>query len=53
MVNIVVISVTDTDKERAAAAANALAAVLLERLESGVDEKIAHAREAARHQQRQ
>jgi len=41
VVNIVVISVTDTDKERAAAAANALAEVLLERLESGVDEKIA------------
>jgi capsular polysaccharide biosynthesis protein len=40
VVNIVVISVTDTDKERAAAAANALAEVLLERLESGVDEKI-------------
>lgn len=41
VVNIVVISVTDTDKERAAAAANALSEVLLERLESGVDEKIA------------
>ena len=41
VVNIVVISVTDTDAERAAAAANALAEVLLERLESGVDEKIA------------
>jgi uncharacterized protein involved in exopolysaccharide biosynthesis len=41
VVNIVVISVTDQDKERAAAAANALAEVLLERLESGVDEKIA------------
>ena len=41
VVNIVVISVTDTDPERAAAAANALAEVLLERLESGVDEKIA------------
>jgi uncharacterized protein involved in exopolysaccharide biosynthesis len=40
VVNIVVISVTDEDKERAAAAANALADVLLERLESGVDEKI-------------
>jgi uncharacterized protein involved in exopolysaccharide biosynthesis len=41
VVNIVVISVTDTDPERAAAAANALSEVLLERLESGVDEKIA------------
>lgn len=41
VVNIIVISVTDTDAERAAAAANALAEVLLERLESGVDEKIA------------
>lgn len=41
VVNIVVISVTDTDEERAAAAANALSEVLLERLESGVDEKIA------------
>ncbi len=41
VVNIVVISVTDTDAKRAAAAANALSMVLLERLESGVDEKIA------------
>jgi uncharacterized protein involved in exopolysaccharide biosynthesis len=41
VVNIVVISVTDTDPERAAAAANALAEVLLERLESSVDEKMA------------
>jgi len=41
VVNIVVISVTDSDPERAAAAANALSEVLLERLESGVDEKIA------------
>ena len=41
VVNIVVISVTDTDAGRAAAAANALSEVLLERLESGVDEKIA------------
>ncbi len=41
VVNIVVISVTDTDAERAAAAANALSEVLLKRLESGVDEKIA------------
>jgi uncharacterized protein involved in exopolysaccharide biosynthesis len=40
VVNIVVISVIDTDPERAAAAANALAEVLLERLESSVDEKI-------------
>jgi capsular polysaccharide biosynthesis protein len=41
VVNIIVISVTDTDAERAAAAANALAEVLLARLESGVDEKVA------------
>ena len=39
-VNIVVISVTDTKKVRAAAAANALAQVLLERIGGGVDEKI-------------
>ena len=39
-VNIVVISVTDTKKVRAAAAANALAEVLLERIGGGVDEKI-------------
>jgi capsular polysaccharide biosynthesis protein len=39
-VNIVVISVTDTKKVRATAAANALAAVLLERIGGGVDEKI-------------
>jgi uncharacterized protein involved in exopolysaccharide biosynthesis len=41
VVNIVVISVTDTDPERAAAAANALSDVLLERIAGGVDEKIA------------
>ncbi len=41
VVNIIVISVTDTDPERAAVAANALAEVLLDKLESGVDEKIA------------
>jgi uncharacterized protein involved in exopolysaccharide biosynthesis len=41
VVNIVVISVTDTKKARAAAAANALAAVLLERIGGNVDEKIA------------
>ncbi len=48
VVNIVVISVTDTKKARAAAAANALANVLLERLDTGTNEKIAHARGAAR-----
>ncbi len=41
VVNIVVISVTDTKKARAAAAANALAAVLLEHLDTGTSEKIA------------
>ncbi len=40
VVNIIVINITDTDKQRAAAAANAMAEVLLERLESGVGEKI-------------
>jgi polysaccharide biosynthesis transport protein len=40
VVNIVVITVTDTDPERAAAAANALADVLLERIDSGVSDKI-------------
>jgi len=40
-VNIVVIAVTDTKKVRAAAAANALAEVLLERIGGGVNEKIA------------
>ena len=40
VVNIVVISVTDTKKARAAAAANALANVLLERLDTGTNEKI-------------
>ena len=40
-VNIVVISVTDTKKVRAAASANALAEVLLERIGGGVDQKIA------------
>ena len=41
VVNIVVISVTDTKKARAAAAANALADVLLEHLDTGTNEKIA------------
>ena len=41
VVNIVVINVTDTKKVRAAAAANALAAVLLEHLDTGTNEKIA------------
>jgi capsular polysaccharide biosynthesis protein len=41
VVNIVIMSVTDTDPERAAAAANNLADVLLERIGGGVDEKIA------------
>jgi uncharacterized protein involved in exopolysaccharide biosynthesis len=41
VVNIVVISVTDTKKVRAAAAANALAATLLEHLDVGTSEKIA------------
>jgi capsular polysaccharide biosynthesis protein len=41
VVNIVVITVTDSDPERTAAAANALAEVLLERIGGGVDEKIA------------
>jgi tyrosine-protein kinase Etk/Wzc len=41
VVNIVVISVTDTKKARAAAAANALAAELLARLDVGTSEKIA------------
>jgi capsular polysaccharide biosynthesis protein len=41
VVNIVVITVTDTNKVRAAAAANALAAVLVERISPGVNEKIA------------
>ncbi len=41
VVNIVVINVTDTKKVRAAAAANALAAVLLEHLDTGTSEKIA------------
>ena len=40
VVNIVVISVTDTKKARAAAAANALAAVLLAHLDTGTNEKI-------------
>jgi polysaccharide biosynthesis transport protein len=40
VVNIVVISVTDTKKVRAAAAANALAKILLERLDTGTSEKI-------------
>ena len=41
VVNIVVISVTDTKKARATAAANALAAVLLAHLDTGTNEKIA------------
>lgn len=41
VVNIVVISVTDTKKVRATAAANALADVLLEHLDTGANEKIA------------
>jgi capsular polysaccharide biosynthesis protein len=41
VVNIVVISVTDTKKARAAAAANALAAELLAHLDVGTSEKIA------------
>jgi capsular polysaccharide biosynthesis protein len=40
VVNIIVISVTDTKKARAAAAANALANVLLEHLDTGTNEKI-------------
>jgi capsular polysaccharide biosynthesis protein len=40
-VNIITITVTDTNKVRAAEAANNLADVLLEHLETGVDEKIA------------
>lgn len=41
VVNIAVISVTDEDAERAAAAANSMAEVLLEDISEGVDEKIA------------
>jgi capsular polysaccharide biosynthesis protein len=41
VVNIVVITVTDSNKLRATAAANALAAVLVERISPGVTEKIA------------
>jgi capsular polysaccharide biosynthesis protein len=41
VVNIVVITVTDTDKLRATAAANALAEVLVERISSNVTGKIA------------
>ncbi len=41
VVNIVIISVIDSDPERAAASANALAEALLGRLRVGVDEKIA------------
>ncbi|HEY5387514.1 MAG TPA: Wzz/FepE/Etk N-terminal domain-containing protein [Thermoleophilia bacterium] len=40
VVNLVVITVTDTNKKRATAAANALAAVLVERISPGVNEKI-------------
>ncbi len=41
VVNIIVINVTDTKKARAAAAANALAHVLLEHLDTGTNDKIA------------
>lgn len=41
VVNIVIITVTDANKARAAAAANNLADVLLERLSGNVDDKIA------------
>ncbi len=41
VVNIVIITVTDTDAERATAAANNLADALLERIDSGVEAKIA------------
>jgi uncharacterized protein involved in exopolysaccharide biosynthesis len=41
VVNIVVITVTDTNAKRAAAAANALAAVLLNHLDTGTKQKIA------------
>jgi uncharacterized protein involved in exopolysaccharide biosynthesis len=41
VVNIVVITVTDTKKVRATAAANALADILLEHLDTGTTEKIA------------
>jgi uncharacterized protein involved in exopolysaccharide biosynthesis len=40
VVNIVVITVTDTNSERAAAAADALAAVLVDRISPYVDEKL-------------
>jgi capsular polysaccharide biosynthesis protein len=40
VVNIIVITVTDSNKLRATAAANALAAVLVERISPGVTEKI-------------
>jgi uncharacterized protein involved in exopolysaccharide biosynthesis len=41
VVNVIVITVTDSNKKRAAAAANALAVVLLARIDPGVNEKIA------------
>jgi succinoglycan biosynthesis transport protein ExoP len=41
VVNIVIISVTDTKKARATASANALAEALVARISPGVDEKIA------------
>ena len=41
IVNIVIMAVADTNKQRATKAANVLAAVLLERIGSGTDEKIA------------
>lgn len=40
VVNLIVISVTDTDKEHAAAAANALADIVLERIGGNVAERI-------------
>lgn len=40
-VNLVVIDVTDSDRKRAAASANALADILLEDISAGVEEKIA------------
>ncbi len=41
IVNIVVMSVIDTDRKRATEAANALAEVLLERIDNGSEERIA------------
>ncbi|MFA4965871.1 MAG: Wzz/FepE/Etk N-terminal domain-containing protein [Thermoleophilia bacterium] len=53
VVNIIVISVVDTDKVRAAKAADAMAAVLLERIGGGVDAKIALLEEQAKAQKEQ